>query len=560
MKIVRVLLISVLISMVCLMPHCSDSPVITGGGTRGGNPVVTGLIIGLDGKPAQNVQVTLIPSGYNCFAGKPMDSLPSVRTNSSGAFSIEAPDTGMYNVEARNSSDGSCLIKFNIATYHDSVSLLSTDTLQPPGSLTIILGEEKKIENGYLYVPGTRIGVLIDTSADTMTIDSVPVSVLPVLYLSDNKSDLKMINHDIPVRSNESTLISTVVFKPSLKILLNTTVTGAAVDKEVFDFPILIRLNRANFNFANAQSDGSDVVFKSGNGRILPYEIEKWDVSEMRAEIWVKVDTIHGNDSLQSIEMFWGDTGQTIAHNSNSVFDTAAGYQGVWHLGDGVNTTFRDVTVNNYDGTSNSNESPSVKGSMIGNGCYFNGESQYITMLNTSNSKLNFPENGYYTVSAWVLLDTLDGNSHCIVSKGFEQYYLRSTYISINLPHTTPLWEFVEFSDVDKWKTSTAQLSIKQWTLLVGVHQGTRQLLYCNGVLVDSTTDKWQNAVSRNTKNDLTLGKFAESVVLPKAEGYCYFNGGIDEVRICNIAQSSEWVKLCYMNQCADDKLVRFSN
>jgi hypothetical protein len=180
-------------------------------------------------------------------------------------------------------------------------------------------------------------------------------------------------------------------------------------------------------------------------------------------------------------------------------------------------------------------------------------------MPKTSNSKLNFPENGYYTVSAWVLLDTLDGKSHCIVSKGYEQYYLRSTYISTTLPYTTPLWEFVEFSDIDKWKTSTIQLSAKQWTLLVGVHQGTRQLLYCNGVLVDSTTDKWQNAVSRDTNNNLTLGRFAESVVLPIVEGYCYFKGGIDEVRICNIAQAPEWVKLCYMNQGADDKLVRFS-
>ncbi|HEX2957314.1 MAG TPA: hypothetical protein VHO70_10810, partial [Chitinispirillaceae bacterium] len=151
---------------------------------------MTGMIIGLDGKAAQNVQVTLFPSEYNLFADKPIDSLPTAMTNSSGIFSIEAPDTGNYSVEALNHNDGSCLIKFNIVTYHDSVCSLSTDTLHTPGSLTIVLGDENKIELGFLYVPGSRVGIPIDTSADSMKIGSVPVTILPVLYLSDSKNGL----------------------------------------------------------------------------------------------------------------------------------------------------------------------------------------------------------------------------------------------------------------------------------------------------------------------------------------------------------------------------------
>ncbi|HEX2958862.1 MAG TPA: DUF2341 domain-containing protein, partial [Chitinispirillaceae bacterium] len=384
---------------------------------------------------------------------------------------------------------------------------------------------------------------------------------LPIsqLYLSDSKNGLKVIGQDIKVKSNESTLISTIIQKRSLGIFFNTTETGAAVDKNVTGFPVLIRLNSANFDFANAQVDGSDIVFKSGNGQILLHEIERWDISEKKAEIWVKVDTIFGNNSTQGIEMAWGDTEQVVAREENRIFDTTTGFQGVWHLGDEGSTTFNDATVNNYDGSSNSNECPSVKDGLIGKGCFFNGTSQFITMPNTSDSKLNFPENGYYTISAWVLIDSLDGKSHCIVSKGFEQYFLRATYISTNLLNTAPLWEFVEFTDIEKWKTSNTQISVKQWTHLVGVHQGTQQLLYCNGVLVDSTFDKWQNAMTRNTSNDLLIGRFAETVVVPIPEGYCYFKGGIDEIRICNVAQPPEWIKLCYMNQGVNDQLVRFS-
>lgn len=552
------LLLFVLSAVICLITQCTESPV-SSGGTRGGNPVVTGKVIGIDGVVAPDIQITLIPSNYDPFIGQSADSLLTANTDSTGSFSIHPKDTGAYSIEALNSRDGSRLIRFNITTHPDSEHTLLVDTLHRPGTLKIVLGDERKITDSYLYVPGSRIGIPVDTSADTMTISSVPVSILPFLYLSDRKNIVKTIDHDILVRSNQSTVISTVIKNPSIKIILNTTAAGAGIDKNVFNFPVLIRLNSTNFAFENTSANGSNLVFKSGAGRTLPYEIECWDAAGKRAEIWVNVDTIRGDDSLQSIEMSWSDSSQSVVKQGIPVFDTAAGFQGVWHLNDESGNTFNDATINHYNGASNSNENLSVNDGVIGKGCYFNGTTQYITMSNTSNSKLNLPENGYYTVSAWVLLDTLDGKSHCIISKGFEQYYLRSTYISTTLPYTTPLWEFVEFSDVDKWKTSTTQLSAKQWTLIVGVHQGTKQLLYCNGVLVDSTIDKWQNAVSRNTKNDLTLGRFAESVVLPVAEGYCYFKGGIDEVRICNIAQSPEWVKLCYVNQGADDKLVRFS-
>ena len=37
-----------------------------------------------------------------------------------------------------------------------------------------------------------------------------------------------------------------------------------------------------------------------------------------------------------------------------------------------------------------------------------------------------------------------------------------------------------------------------------------------------------------------------------------YFNGIIDEVRVAKIAFSKDWVKLCYMNQKAQDALVEW--
>ena len=189
----------------------------------------------------------------------------------------------------------------------------------------------------------------------------------------------------------------------------------------------------------------------------------------------------------------------------------------------------------------------------MGNCRTFDGKGNYIVMPNTASGKLNFAENASYTVSAWVLVDTLDVFSHLIVSKGYEQYYLRIT----SWNSISPQWEFVEFHETTKWETSTFPAAVKLWTLITGVRQGARQLLYCNGVLVDSTIAGWSNTASRNTSNNLSMGKFLQPINVPiPNEGYDFFRGSIDEVRILSAAQSPDWVRLCYMNQRSDDKLV----
>ena len=208
---------------------------------------------------------------------------------------------------------------------------------------------------------------------------------------------------------------------------MNTTVSGAGVDSDVYDFPVLVRLTESNFDFSQAAENGKDIRFTSRNGTPLLHEIEKWDGASRHAAIWVRIDTVYGNDSTQSILMYWGNPDAQDYSNSKLVFDTASGFQGVWHLGDEPNDLIRDATFNGYDGSSPDTATPSISEGAIGYCRTFNGTSDFITMNNTAESKINFPQNGYYSVSAWVYLDTIDIKSRCILSKGYEQYYLRSS-------------------------------------------------------------------------------------------------------------------------------------
>ncbi len=519
---------------------------------------VAGRIKNGDGTPASAAFVRLLPADYNPLEDSMHEEMFVDTVDTGGSYRFEKIAEGRYALIVRHRDSAKSAIVRDIEICGDSISWLPDVKLEKSGSIRADFSSGGTATGEYVYIPGTDIYSFIDNSGNVLLSD-VPASTFSsIIFVSSAKEKLNILRKELTVSGGDTAIIEMPLWKHCRRLVLNTTASGAAVNSDVYGFPLLIRLNKGNFDFSQARPDGKDVIFTGKNNTLLPSEIERWDASAQRAEIWVKIDTVYGNDSLQFITMYWGNPAPSIGVSAVVVFDTADGFQGVWHLGDGGGGSTPDATVNRYHGMSPDNARPRTVEGAVGNCAEFNGVSNFIEMPNTSSGKLNFPEKGYYTVYAWVRLDTLDGASHCIVSKGYEQYYLRSTYITPTLRFSTPQWEFVEFGETDKWQPSRTPASTREWTLLVGVRRGEKQLLYCNGVLVDSTVDKWWNDVSRNTQNNLTIGKFAKPVTIPINEGYCYFKGCIDEVRIINRAQSSDWIKLCYMNQRSDDKLVVF--
>lgn len=545
--------------LVCMaalgMSFCSGPTTVEGGGTRGGNPVVIGSIVDTDGKALSAVVVSLIASDFNPVTGASPEVSLTDTTDSLGTFEIETEDSGQFTVEAVGLHSGARSIHFNVEAIADSTVELPVDTLRDPGAISLVVPGGSDSAPGYVYVPGSSISATFSGTHDTIRIDSVPAGILPELhYVGEGSDGESIVSITLSVESGETTLVVAPQWRYSRRIVLNTSSSGAGVENSIADFPVLIRLYNTDFDFSQAADDGSDCMFTgTGNSR-LRHEIERWDAVAGKAEIWVMVDTVFGDNSTQSIMMYWGALEGEGTLVSGSVFRTDNGFQGVWHLGEQL----ADATENDFDGESPDTATPQVAEGVIGNCRLFDGVDDFITMPNTAEGKLDLPEDGIYTVYAWVLLDTLDVASHCIVSKGYEQYYLRSTYIEPSMTLSKPLWEFVEFSETDKWQASNSAATVKEWSLLVGVRQGNRQRLYCNGVLVDSTMDTWRNEVSRNTANNLMIGRFARPVTVPIIEGYCHFRGGIDEVRIISAARTADWVRLCYMNQRADNRLVEF--
>lgn len=546
----------ILLQMFCLLAlliRCSVDPVA--GGSDNPDFIVTGSINDSCGRPASNTVVTILPRYFNPLADSAELPLAMDTTDSSGRYRLSVSHRGVYTLQAVENVSGLRLLVNNISVTTDT-SYVKSANLSIPGLIEIVIPENSNdLTSGYMYIPGTTIYAQLLDDRERVVVDSVPPGVISVLvYNPPDTTSAMTVRQEILVESGKTTVISNPFWKYSTRIFLNTTATGADVDGDVFDFPVLIRLNGDNFDFSKTLSGGADLRFSKSDQTALSFEIERWDPGNQCAEVWVRTDTVYGNDSTQFIILYWGNQNSGAVSNSAAVFDTSLGYQGVWHLGDEVYDSISDATANMYHGSSPKGARPSVGEGIIGNCLVFDGVDDFILMENTASSTLDFPQEGKYSISAWVYIDAFDNRSHCIVSKGYEQYYMRLTYF----PTNSPLWEFVQFSETVNWQVSSSSASSGEWIFLTGVRDGASQMLYCNGVLVDSTTDNWPQGYMRNTSNDLTIGRFLEEVTFPTNDGFCFYKGSIDEVRIMDKAYGTEWIRLSYMNQRKDDRLVVF--
>jgi hypothetical protein len=546
---------------------CGDLQPIAGGTSETTNGFVA-VVHDRNGAPVSHALVRLRPDHYlpdTAAAVVTYDhsSMRDTVTDHSGRFIIINIDTGAYAIEIQDGKGGGVIIR-NIAL-NDSIVDGGIAVVRPVGSITGFVDRSVIANDTLVYarVYGLERLVLADPVTGIFTVSGMPQGDYALYFITSSPSFPARYN-TVSVTSGSATDIGKVALFPlsgwhySRAVVLSAGATGADISDDVHDFPVLVRLNAGNFAFSQAGTNGEDLRFLKSDGTPLPFEIERWDAANSRAEVWVKVDTVRARNNSQNIVMYWGNSNAASASNSAAVFDTANGVQGVWHLAGTGNTTSCDATINHYDGTPTGMTPASAVQGIIGTAQDFDGSSSYITMANTANGKLNFPQNGTYSMSLWVYADTIDATLHVIAGKGHEQYYTKIKCFGNN----RAAWEFVEFQDQQGWEFTVDSIppspGSKTWVNIVGVRDGTQQLLYVNGSLVNSSTPLMAGNYARNTGDNFMIGRYARRVTIPTNEGWCYFDGKVDEVRVSSVVPSADWIKLCYMNQRADDKLVIF--
>lgn len=551
----------IIISGLLLITGCSSTE-LTGTGSQSGNGRITCKVYNSDGTPAQGASVYLRSNNFvadttGAGSGKSVRSKSNDYTDTNGVFFIDSIDTGNYFIEVNDGKSHAALLGCSV-TESDSIVNLSGATLQPTGCIkgTFTSAPDDSVAL-YIQVLGLDRIAIRDTTAGEFLISDVPVGSY-TLRMSASAAEYEPLEiSNINMNNSDSADLGNIDFLPQNKwlnsrhIYINTTSSGAAVSGTVTGFPVVVRLNAGNFDFSKAKTNGSDLRFAKQDGTWLPYEIERWDAVNHLAEIWVNVDTIFGNDSLQHFIMYWGNDKAISRSNSTSVFDTSSGFAAVWHLSDNKETVI-DATANHYNGTDLQIQTRA--NGNIAYGHYLESPEDCIEVTKMCN-----PGSEDFTVCAWIK-QTVAMKRQTIISKsvgggpvpyygwlitldehGALQAFIATDSGSWGDPHTFSITSLDSITDTLDWH---------HVAVVINRSVSNNCRLYIDGRDVTKLPVSGDIAGLGSVENDLPLR------IGSTTTGYSNWNGSIDECSFSLSARSADWISLSYMNQKENDRLV----
>jgi Domain of unknown function (DUF2341)/Concanavalin A-like lectin/glucanases superfamily/Carbohydrate esterase, sialic acid-specific acetylesterase/Glucose-regulated metallo-peptidase M90 len=308
----------------------------------------------------------------------------------------------------------------------------------------------------------------------------------------------------------------------SLFILTTPEGAGLPESATLENFPLLVRLNKQTFDFAQAKPTGDDIRFSTAEGQPLAYQIEEWNSANGTAAIWVRIPKITGN-ARQEIKVHWGNAKAASESSGAAVFNESNGYVVAMHMGDSQGVGKDEVgTVLPVDAKSESAEG------LIGFARRF-GDGRGIVC----GDKLDRLPKGSqaHSTQAWIKAEKTGGT---VIGWGKEQGRGKVVLIFDSPPHIR-LDCYFSGANV----ASEGRLPLSEWVHVVHTCAPGDSRVYVNGRL---------DGVSARNDSPLDLPSPA-GMWIGGWYGHYSLQGDLDEVRLSNVSRSADWIRLEYENQ-----------
>ncbi len=537
----------------CILDHGTGA-VAGGGSSETTNGTVVGFVRNPDGSAAATARVSLRPRDFLkdtlTVTGTLRREAEAV-TDARGRYVIDSVLPGDYFIEANIRDTLGTLRDFS-AGDRDTIFLDSL-WLKPTGVVVgQLTSDPKGIPGAYIQVYGLDRVARADSNG-AFLIPNLPEGSY-TLHASLPSGGLE--SRDIAgvaARGADTNDIGTVrissfededyaTWPYARRITLNTTASGAGVAGSVAGFPLLVRLNSANFDFA--LSAGMDIRFSGKDGKHLRYQIERWDAATQQAELWVKLDTIHGNSHSDYITLHFGKPGAPDWSDAGHVFDSADGFGGVWHLAEEAADTatkglYRDASpaAQNGDDRIVAKDTSGIIG--LGHGF---GLGDYIKMQPSATLR---PQN-QIQISAWYRGKATANLGSTITSLG-DAYGLRvepsGNVRMFVFTGTAGIWSLV--------MTKTVNVLDSSWHHLAGSFDGKELKVYVDGTMMASAVAKTA-AIPYTLGPDFYIGRHGTS-----KRDYD-FTGSLDEVVVLRGVRNADWVRLNFESQRVNPTLLEY--
>ncbi len=340
----------------------------------------------------------------------------------------------------------------------------------------------------------------------------------------------------------------------SRSIYLNTSSSGANVAGIVENFPVLIRLRADNFDFSQAGDQGQDIRFASASGLPLEYEIERWNATAKTAEVWVLVPQILGNNTAQTMRMYWGNPAALDRRCAQNVFSNADNYTSVWHLG---NDPSGEGQKRVLDATYYGNHALSFGNMTTSN--LVEGKLGLALKLNGSCNHLHhaMPLNKLEgTVSAWMQPDQIRNMVGYYESDGSDSRYdgfsTNASDLETDLGIYNGEWNFT-YQNGPFIRKSGGTPQAGRWDNVVFKWDRTANAyLYINGQQ-KALMDMKSTAFASKIPTVFSVGEVGNSALDR------YWKGGLDELRTMSLDISEDRLRLNYENQKDGQTLVQWT-
>jgi Concanavalin A-like lectin/glucanases superfamily/Domain of unknown function (DUF2341) len=538
----------ILFTIALLIMQCGEQ---ISGTVDTGNAKIAGIIVHKDGTLARKALVRCIPSDYIPGISS-SDQIRNVLTNDSGAYSFVGLDSGEYVIMATDQTSlNRCMIDSTVVG--DDTVTLQKGTLDNTGSIKIPVPDLASFSGGFFYIPGTTIASSLTntTTSGYVVLDSVPPGIIATLrYASASSQVRKIIRYNVIVVPSTITTIYNILWKYQKNIVINTSSDGAGTATPLKDFPLLVRLDTTAISFNDCKANGEDLMFRTPDNTVLPFEIERWEPSLGIAEIWVTVDTIQPDNKAQHIVLYHGNPdAQRII---TSAFDTANGFKAVWHFNSAF-PSVSDASQSRWNGTANT--STLQYDGIIGKGIQIRDTQGSVNFGNVGN-----PQMSNLTISAWIK-KTVNGKIQTIAAKSngddpSANYGWNVAFDPANQFHCFIATGGSAWGDSGSFGLQTTmQITDTLWHHVAVVFDragNSNCKLFVDGADVPVTKfgDITTVGMVSNTLN-LTLGSEADG-------DFTFAGGSIDDFVISYTTRGSDWIKMIYMSQRKNNQILTF--
>lgn len=512
---------------------------------------LSGRIVDSLGNPAAGAGVWLFARNHNPIAaGRPAPV--RVTADGAGKYAFREVSAGTYNIRARDSLTGQTVllqdVEAGIEGRGPANAGVADGVLRTPGRI-IIPWDRLPVREGWVYIPGTDIAAAFagrEGGVDGLLLRDVPAGSYTTLEAADaaRAAAGNLLQEPLVVRSGETRVLPAfAAWASSLRLMLNTTASGAGIPADVTQYPLLVRLDASNFDFAQAGPDGADIRFSKPDGTPLEYQIERWDAAARRAEIWVRIDTVYGNRSDQWLRMHYGNPGAADRSDGPAVFSPVHGFSGVWHLSDTAAAPappalWQDATGFGRHGSGSG--AASLGEGRIGGAGSFDGTGGYIDLPRSS--AFIAVAGQPLTISCWFKPDSAGAGDSRLLD--IHRSDTNGSTIALGYGKGGKLFAYNHSSKA--YYQSQGPVPVGTWHLAAMTYDGKAFRLYLDG---EEATAPVQAGLLAGGEFRAKIGKFGDRPLNA-------FTGAIDEARFATTPRSAAWIKLDFASQSSPQNLL----